>query len=157
MKAQGTDGVSRGQLTEGVMNGKSMFVFLPMHESGLQRFPPLKQWLLEFITPHLTFLSPDEWFTRGHNHHTSQQRKGSFGQSWASYSAQGLLCLVSCSSCGLDSSQRALQGPHKTSALNSHFCMPPSYDARVVEAIEQGGGRCNHCTCGPSCLAQSYV
>jgi hypothetical protein len=39
MKAQGTDGVSRGQLTEGVMNGKSMFSFLPMHETALERSP----------------------------------------------------------------------------------------------------------------------
>jgi hypothetical protein len=68
MKAQGTDGVSRGQLTEGVMNGVSMFSFLPMHESALERFPPLKQWLVEFITPHLTVLSPEDWFSRGHDH-----------------------------------------------------------------------------------------
>jgi hypothetical protein len=36
MKAQSMDGVSRGQLTEGVMNGESMFSFLPMHETVLE-------------------------------------------------------------------------------------------------------------------------
>jgi hypothetical protein len=69
MKAQGTVGVSRGQLTEGVMNGESMFSFLPMHETPLERFPPLKKWLQDFITPNLTFLDTDGWFERGHDHH----------------------------------------------------------------------------------------
>jgi hypothetical protein len=40
MQAQGTDGVSRGQLTEGVMNGESMLSFLPMHETALEQHPP---------------------------------------------------------------------------------------------------------------------
>jgi hypothetical protein len=68
MQAQGTDGVSRGQLTEGVMNGESMMSFVPMHESALDRSPKLKDWLKEFVSPDLEFLSADGWFERGHNH-----------------------------------------------------------------------------------------
>jgi hypothetical protein len=68
MKAQGTDGVSRGQLTEGVMNGESMFSFLPMHETALERHPPLKDWLIDTMGSDLTFLKTDGWFERGHDH-----------------------------------------------------------------------------------------
>jgi hypothetical protein len=68
MQAQGTDGVSRGQLTEGVMNGHSMFAFLPMHETALERYPLLKVWIVDTIGHDLTFLSPDGWFERGHDH-----------------------------------------------------------------------------------------
>jgi hypothetical protein len=49
MKAQGTNGVLRGQLTEGVMNGESMFAFLPMHESALQQCSLVKDWLKDTV------------------------------------------------------------------------------------------------------------
>jgi hypothetical protein len=68
MQAQGTDGVSRGQLSEGVMNGEPMMSYVPLHESALERSPILKDWLKEFISSNLEFLSADGWFERGHNH-----------------------------------------------------------------------------------------
>jgi hypothetical protein len=68
MQAQGTDGVSRGQLSEGVMNGESMMSFLPLHETALERSPRLKEWLRKFVSPDLVFLSADGWFERGHDH-----------------------------------------------------------------------------------------
>jgi hypothetical protein len=71
MQAQGTDGVSRGQLSEGVMNGDPMMSFIPLHLTALDRSPILKDWLKEFISPDLEFLSPNGWFERGHNHFES--------------------------------------------------------------------------------------
>jgi hypothetical protein len=68
MQAQGTDGVSRGQLSEGVMNGESMMSFVPLHETALERSPELKGWLKNFISPNLEFLSADAWFERGQDH-----------------------------------------------------------------------------------------
>jgi hypothetical protein len=68
MQAQGTDGVSRGQLTEGVMNGEPMMSFMPLHQTALERSPTLKKWLKEFVSPDLEFISADGWFERGHNH-----------------------------------------------------------------------------------------
>jgi hypothetical protein len=68
MQAQGTDGVSRGQLSEGEMNGEPMMSFVPLHETALERSPKLKGWLKEFISNDLEFLSEDDWFERGHNH-----------------------------------------------------------------------------------------
>jgi hypothetical protein len=68
MQAQGTDGVSRGQLSEGVMNGEPMMSFIPLHKSALERSPELKDWLKDYISPDLEFLSPNDWFERGHDH-----------------------------------------------------------------------------------------
>jgi hypothetical protein len=68
MQAQGTDGVSWGQLMEGVMNGESMMSFVPLHETALERSPLLKDWLKTYVSSNLEFLSADDWFERGHNH-----------------------------------------------------------------------------------------
>jgi hypothetical protein len=64
MKAQGTDGVSQGQLTEGVMNGESMLSFLPIHKTALERHPRLKCWVIDTMGPGLTFLKTDGWFEK---------------------------------------------------------------------------------------------
>jgi hypothetical protein len=41
MIAQGTYGVSRGQLDEWVMNGSDMIPFIPLHLNAADRFPAL--------------------------------------------------------------------------------------------------------------------
>jgi hypothetical protein len=45
MIAQGTDGVSRGLLTEGVTTGVDMLTFIPLHLSALERNPLLVEWV----------------------------------------------------------------------------------------------------------------
>jgi hypothetical protein len=72
MIAQGTDGVSRGQLKEGVSIGEDILAHIPLNESALDRSPDLKNWL-ESVTldgdnrPMAEFLSPTDWFERGHD------------------------------------------------------------------------------------------
>jgi hypothetical protein len=67
MIRQGTDGLSRGCLTEGVMSGKSMLEFIPLHLSALDRQPTLLQWIRDWtMASDLTPLSPSDWFERGH-------------------------------------------------------------------------------------------
>ena len=68
MQHQGTDGISRGSLREGISLGKSMLSFCPWGHSALSRSPTLKAWLQELIGPDLEILSPSDWFTRGHDH-----------------------------------------------------------------------------------------
>ena len=68
MIAQGTDGVSRGDLTEGVMSGKSMISQIPINSSAFERSSDLKDWLLKVTGEPLKFLETKEWFTRGHDH-----------------------------------------------------------------------------------------
>ena len=67
MKAQGTDGISRGSLREGVSIGKFMHTFCPWGENCFQRAPSLKGWVKSWISiPE--FLEPEDWFERGHDH-----------------------------------------------------------------------------------------
>ena len=47
MMAQGTDGLSRGCLLEGVMQGTSILSFIPLHQTALERSPNLLMWLQE--------------------------------------------------------------------------------------------------------------
>ena len=65
MKSQGTDGMSRGNLKEGVSLGQSMLSFCPWHLSALDRNPHLKAWLLSTFGNDTEFLKPEDWFVRG--------------------------------------------------------------------------------------------
>eukprot|EP00980_Cylindrotheca_fusiformis_P017245 scaffold5326_cov80-Cylindrotheca_fusiformis.AAC.1 len=67
MIAQGTDGLSRGGLNEGVMGGKPMTSFLPLHLNAFERCPPLHHWVTSWAGPEAIFLSPEDWFFRGHD------------------------------------------------------------------------------------------
>jgi hypothetical protein len=67
MIAQGTDGLSRADHSQGVMQGQPILDFVPLHLDPLQREPQLLSWLRKVTDGlHPTFLTPDDWFTRGH-------------------------------------------------------------------------------------------
>ena len=72
MIAQGTDGLSRGDLLEGVLNGEKMMSFIPLHISALEREPALRDWILTWAGAgrdknNLKFFEPEDWFVRGHD------------------------------------------------------------------------------------------
>ena len=67
MIAQGSDGLSRGHISEGVMKGTLMDDFIPLNESALERRVGLKSWLESWTNGDLEFLHPKDWFLRGHN------------------------------------------------------------------------------------------
>jgi hypothetical protein len=68
MKAQGTDSFSRGNLNVGVMAGKSMLSFVPLHLTTLDRHPPLKKWIESWVgSEKLKWLSARQWFRRAHD------------------------------------------------------------------------------------------
>eukprot|EP00980_Cylindrotheca_fusiformis_P018324 scaffold5977_cov98-Cylindrotheca_fusiformis.AAC.1 len=67
MISQGTDGLSRGGLNEGVMGGKPMTAFIPLHLSAFQRTPLLEPWVRSWAGKQAVFLTPDDWFLRGHD------------------------------------------------------------------------------------------
>ena len=68
MMHQGTDGISRGHLREGVSLGASMLSFCPWGLCALQRSPTLLPWLKEVFGKELEVLSPTDWYRRGHDH-----------------------------------------------------------------------------------------
>jgi hypothetical protein len=66
MIAQGTDGLSRGDKSTGVMQRVSMESFVPLHHSTLYRSTTLHPWLTaaaKGLEP--VFLKPEGWFTTG--------------------------------------------------------------------------------------------
>ena len=65
MIAQGSDGLSRGNLSEGIMGGMDMHSFVPIHKTALDRNPNLKEWLTRLTNNDGTFLTPADWFTTG--------------------------------------------------------------------------------------------
>ena len=61
MIAQGTDGLSRGDLLEGVMKGDDILSFVPLHQSALERSTGLEEWLKEtFSLNELETLAPED-------------------------------------------------------------------------------------------------
>ncbi len=70
MIAQGTDGISRGDMCEGVLNGDTMLQHVPLADSALDRAPLLKSWLLSWLGDldlEIEFLDETGWFERGHD------------------------------------------------------------------------------------------
>jgi hypothetical protein len=64
--SQGTDGLSQGDFTEGVMSGACMLQFVPLNRSAVDCQPQLLDWVTQWA-PTLNFihLQPDDWFDRG--------------------------------------------------------------------------------------------
>jgi len=67
MKAQGTDGTSRGHHKEGVSLGHNMLSYIPFDETAFERSQSLKPWVQSWATPKAEFLEPEDWFERGHD------------------------------------------------------------------------------------------
>ena len=67
MIAQGTDGISRGVMNEGVLSGKSMLEYIQLHLGAIARFPPLLKWLHSALPGPAQLLSVDDWFQKGHD------------------------------------------------------------------------------------------
>ena len=66
MIAQGTDDLSRGNLIEGVMAGRSMIDFVPLHQMAFERSSNLMKWLKTWLPEDSQLLSTEEWYTLGH-------------------------------------------------------------------------------------------
>jgi hypothetical protein len=67
MIAQGTDGLSRADHSEGVMQGRPMLEYIPLHRDPLERQSTLKLWVEDLVKGlGATFLQPEGWFEEGH-------------------------------------------------------------------------------------------
>jgi len=67
MIQQGTDGLSRGDLTDGDLGREDMRVHIPLNKSAFDHSPALLTWVQSWCPyPSLCSLTPDEWFLLGH-------------------------------------------------------------------------------------------
>ena len=64
MIAQGTDGLSRGDLIAGAMSGTPPMEFVPLNQDCLERSFLIRGWLSRMLQglPSAEFLSPERWF-----------------------------------------------------------------------------------------------
>lgn len=72
MIQQGTDGLSRGDLDEGVMKHGGILEYVPLHLNALERQKLISEWLPLFVFPSVhqkkvEFLTEADWFVRGHD------------------------------------------------------------------------------------------
>ena len=66
MIEQGTDGISRGNLMEGVMTGKSMLSFVPIHLTAMERSKGLLRWIRQWTNNSgLAPLTTTGWLWKG--------------------------------------------------------------------------------------------
>jgi hypothetical protein len=66
MIASGGDGISRGQVNEGIMAGMPMKIYLPLHLSPIERSPELRSWFHSWLGTKAVMLKPLDWFELGH-------------------------------------------------------------------------------------------
>ena len=68
MKVQGSDGLSRGNLNVGVMAGKDMLSFVPIHLKPTDRCKDVRNWIEGWTgEDKLEWITEEGWFTRGHD------------------------------------------------------------------------------------------
>lgn len=67
MKQQGGDGLSRGDLSTGVLKGDDHLSHIPLAQNAFERHPPLHSWLKKHL-PGDDWLFPEEadWFRKAH-------------------------------------------------------------------------------------------
>ena len=69
MIAQGTDGLSRGILLEGVNKGEDMLLFIDLSRSAVERHTRVLNFVRSWLDPIVgesKHLKPEEWFQEGH-------------------------------------------------------------------------------------------
>jgi hypothetical protein len=68
MEAEGADGSSRGDHSTGVMGGRHVLHYVPLHKSALELEPRLQDWFKANWDKErgpLRFMQPDDWFKHG--------------------------------------------------------------------------------------------
>ena len=72
MIAQGTDSLSRGITTDGIMRGQKFTSFVPLHLSALDRQGnSLKEWVHSWFPSSAKWLEPKDWYYQGHFEETA--------------------------------------------------------------------------------------
>ena len=66
MIAQGTDGLSRGLLLEGVLAGRDMLSFVDIAKTAVERQPTIMSYVRSWAGEHVVELTPQDWFEKGH-------------------------------------------------------------------------------------------
>jgi hypothetical protein len=149
MIAQGTDGVSRGQLNKGVMGGTDMMSFIPLHLDATSCSSSIEPWIRSWLGP---------WLPRiGLNGATISQRGNRSRLVLAPKSLGRKVHLDSSSGSGSPCSGGAEKSSPQTTGLYACIHLPSAYDAVVAKTALQGLRLGLRCSCWPFCLARQCV
>jgi hypothetical protein len=135
MIKDGTDGMSRGQLREGVTAGESMLSFIPLNEDPLDRTPKLKAWIKSWAGDLAEFLVPDDWFKRGHNHRGSSLDSRGF---WTPNIVKGTFIWTLPPGAAKATMEELQMACLKWQRVHSRNCLSKVAHARVAHATLQG-------------------
>lgn len=61
MIESGVDGISRGDLNAGMMAGQSIYSFIPLHLSAIDRSADLMEWIRGWAGEESELMTPDRW------------------------------------------------------------------------------------------------
>jgi hypothetical protein len=134
MIRQGTDGLSRGDMYEGVMKGESMFSFIPLHLSmflfiplhlnAFARSDTLEEWIGSWAggcrEEEVETLSLEGWFERGHDVLRSRRIDG--GKTWIPRYKAGTFIWAPPPGVARFAIEELRQACLKRFAFVSHFC-----------------------------------
>eukprot|EP00957_Ditylum_brightwellii_P045853 3478585-Ditylum_brightwellii.AAC.1 len=67
LHAEGTNGVSRGNMTEGVMQEADMMELVPLNKMATEASPALCNWIMSWAHRETEFLSAEGWYEHGHD------------------------------------------------------------------------------------------
>ncbi len=82
MIAQGTDGLSRGIMLEGLVCGNDMLSFVDLSKTALERHQGVLDYVKSWLDSSLSsskLLSPEEWFREGHGMLVEKRTQGECG------------------------------------------------------------------------------
>jgi hypothetical protein len=130
MKAQGTDGVSRGQLKEGASAGQSMLLFIPFHLPHMDK-ALAGRGLLALVLAWSKYRGPHpRRLIREGPRHT--RRKHLYKSFLASQNKARHLCLGSPTRSGISGYGRIVKGQNQETRLSPCLCLPAFVEAQVV-------------------------
>ena len=134
MISQGTDGISRGRLNQGVGVGEHMLAHCPWGVSALEASPNLLNEVKTWSTSPLVVLKPKDWFELGHDIHG--WRLGYKGLMYPVIRTGFYLWVPPpmCWGCG---SRATEDRPVKKEEINPHIYDSKTDDTLVVKTIVQ--------------------
>jgi hypothetical protein len=123
MISQGTNGLSRRDLTEGGMSSQNILSFVPLNTSALERQPKVVEWVRDWVPSNkLVFLDLEDWFEKGHGIKGGQ--KDQFGV-WVSHEFQEGWFIWALPPAVADDALEELESSrHKQNHLNHVFISP---------------------------------
>lgn len=141
MIKQGTDGLSRGVLLEGVMKGEPMLDFVPLNKSAVKRSAELLPWIQSWWgSGQEEPLNPEQCFFEGHG--LVGGERNAEGIWMPRTMTHGHFIWTLPPAAAEVALEELVKSRHKRPELGHIFCLPSFDDSILATAALQDGGCC---------------